>query len=396
MSDRRNYLDNAAATRLDERVLEAMKPYFFENYAVATSEFAYSEGIEARETLDKVRGDLSSALGAGHEEFIFTSGSTESSNIALKGVALALGKKKGMHMVVSKIEDFSVLHCARALEKQGLQITYLNVDGDGFVDLDQLRDSITGSTILVSIQHANQEIGTIQDIEKIVSICKEKNVLFHTDATHTFARVPLNVKEIPVDLISVSAHTIHGPKGIGGLYIREKTPIVKWMDGGFQEFDLRAGMENIPGAVGFARAVELVTPEETRMLQEMRDRIIERMLAEIPHTTLNGHRWKRLPQNANITFHFVEGESITLHLDMHGFAVSTGSACFSRSLESSHVMMGIGGDHERAHGSIRFTFGRYNTMKDVDEIVPQLAEIVQELRKISPLGKDINKKEGQR
>jgi len=396
MSDRRIYLDNAAATRLDERVLEAMKPYFFENYAVATSEFAYSEGIEARETLDKVRADLSSSLGAGHEEFIFTSGSTESSNIALKGVALALGKKKGMHMVVSKIEDFSVLHCARALEKQGFQITYLNVDGDGFTDLDQLRDSITGSTILVSIQHANQEIGTVQDIETIVGICKEKNVLFHTDATHTFTRVPLNVKEIPVDLISVSAHTIHGPKGIGGLYIRENTPIVKWMDGGFQEFDLRAGMENIPGAVGFAKAVKLVTPEETLMLQEMRDRIIDRMLAEIPHTTLNGHRWKRLPQNANITFHFVEGESITLHLDMHGFAVSTGSACFSRSLESSHVMMGIGGDHERAHGSIRFTFGRYNTMKDVDEIVTVLSEIVQELRKISPLGKDTNKKEGQR
>ena len=396
MSDRRIYLDNAAATRLDERVLEAMNPYFFENYAVATSEFAYSEGIEARETLDKVRGDLSSALGAGHEEFIFTSGSTESSNIALKGVALALGKKKGTHMVVSKIEDFSVLHCARALEKQGFQITYLNVDGDGFADLDQLRDSITEKTILVSIQHANQEIGTVQDIETIVSICKEKNVLFHTDATHTFTRVPLNVKEIALDLISVSAHTIHGPKGIGGLYIRGNTPIVKWMDGGFQEFDLRAGMENIPGAVGFAKAVELVTPEETRMLQEMRDRIIDRMLAEIPHTTLNGHRWKRLPQNANITFHFVEGESITLHLDMHGFAVSTGSACFSRSLESSHVMMGIGGDHERAHGSIRFTFGRYNTMKDVDEIVTVLSEIVQELRKISPLGKDINKKEGQR
>ena len=396
MSDRRKYLDNAAATRLDERVLEAMKPYFFENYAVATSEFAYSEGIEAREALDKVRGDLSSALGAEQEEFIFTSGSTESSNIALKGAALALGKKKGAHLVVSKIEDFSVLHCARALEKQGFQVTYLNVDGDGFADLDQLRDSITDKTILVSIQHANQEIGTVQDIETISHICKEKNVLFHTDATHTFTRVPLDVKKIPLDMISVSAHTIHGPKGIGGLYIRKNTPIVKWMDGGFQEFDLRAGIENIPGAVGFARAVELVTPEETRILQEMRDRIIDRMLAEIPHTTLNGHRRQRIPQNANITFHFVEGESITLHLDMHGFAVSTGSACFSRSLESSHVVMGIGGDHERAHGSIRFTFGRYNTMKDVDEIVPQLAEIVQELRKISPLGKDINKKENQR
>jgi cysteine desulfurase len=388
MQSRRVYLDNAAATRVDERVLEAMEPYFFENYAVATSEFAYSEGIEARETLDKVRNDLGTSLGANQEEFIFTSGSTESSNFALKGIALALGKKKGTHIMVSKIEDFSVLHCARALEKQGFQITYLNVDSDGFVDLDQLKDSITDNTILVSIQHANQEMGTIQDIESIGRICRGKEVLFHTDATHTFTRVPLNVKEIPVDLITVSAHTIHGPKGIGGLYIRKGTPIVKWMDGGFQEFDLRAGLENIPGAVGFAKAVELVTPEETRMLQAMRDHIIDRMLAEIPNTTLNGHRWKRLPQNANITFHFVEGESITLHLDMHGFAVSTGSACFSRSLESSHVIMGIGGDHERAHGSIRFTFGRYNTMSEVDDIVGTLAEIVKELRIISPLGKE--------
>ena len=394
MFGRRIYLDNAAATRLDERVLEAMKPYFFDNYAVATSEFAYSEGIDARETLDKVRGVLTTSLGANPEELIFTSGSTESSNFALKGVALALGKKKGTHVVVSKIEDFPVLHCARALEKQGFHITYLNVDGHGFIDLDQLRDSITDKTILVSIQHANQEIGTIQNIESIGRVCREKEVLFHTDATHTFARVPLNIKEVPVDLVTVSAHTIHGPKGIGGLYIRKGTPIVKWMDGGFQEFDLRAGMENIPGAVGFAKAVELITPEETQRLQAMRERLIDRMLAEIPHTTLNGHRVKRLPQNANVTFHFVEGESITLHLDMHGFAVSTGSACFSRSLESSHVIMGIGGDHERAHGSIRFTFGRYNTIEEVDDIVVTLTEIVKELRKISPLGKETNKKEG--
>jgi len=256
------------------------------------------------------------------------------------------------------------------------------------VDLDQLRDSITDETILVSIQHANQEIGTIQDIETIARICKEKGVLFHTDATHTFTRVPLDVGKIPVDLVTVAAHTIHGPKGIGGLYIRKGTPIAKLMDGGFQEFNLRAGVENIPGAVGFAKAVELVTPEETQRLKEMRDRLIERVLAEIPNTTLNGHRWKRLPQNANITFHFVEGESITLHLDMRGFAVSTGSACFSRSLEASHVILGIGGDHERAHGSVRFTFGRYNTMEDVDAVVDNIAEVVEMLRKISPLSKD--------
>ena len=385
---RQVYLDNSAATRLDERVLEAMKPYFFDKYAVATSEFAYSQGIEAREVLDGARESLAVAIGAAPEEFIFTSGSTESSNIALKGVALALGNRKGKHMIVSKIEDFPVLNSARALEKQGFQVTYLDVDSDGFVDVDKLRDSITNETILASIQHANQEIGTIQDIESIGRICREKGVLFHTDATHTFPRVPLDVRRIPVDLITVSAHTIHGPRGTGGLYVRQGTRIAKWVDGGFQEFDLRAGLENIPGAVGFAKAMELVTTQETEQLQAMRDRVIAHILAKIPDTTLNGHRWKRLPQNANISFHFIEGESITLHLDMHGFAVSTGSACFSRSLEGSHVIFGIGGDHERAHGSIRFTFGRYNTMADADDVVRTLAEVVPELRSISPLGKE--------
>ena len=385
---KRIYFDNSAATRLDERVLDAMKPYFFEKYAVATSEFAYSEGIDAREALDDLRSALATSLGANSEEFIFTSGNTESSNIALKGVALALSKKKGTHIITSQIEDFPVLHSARALEKQGFQVTYLKVDSDGFVDLDQLRDALTDKTILVSIQHANQEIGTVQDINNIGHICKERSALFHTDATHTFTRIPLDVRQLPVDLVTVSSHTIHGPKGIGGLYIRKGTPITKWMDGGFQEFDIRPGLENIPGAAGFAKAVELVTSDETQRLQAMRDRIIDRLLTEIPNTTLNGHRLKRLPQNANITFHFVEGESITLHLDMHGYAVSTGSACFSRSLESSHVIMGIGGDHERAHGSIRFTFGRYNTMSEVDDIVGTLGDIVKELRKISPLGKE--------
>ena len=388
MEQRYIYLDNAAATRLDERVLEAMRPYFFDTYAVATSEFGYSPGIEAREALGKARETIANAIGASPEEFVFTSGSTESSNMALKGAAMALGEKKGKHIIVSKIEDFPVLHSARALEKQGFQVTYLDVDSDGLVGLDQLRDSITGETILVSIQHANQEIGTLQDIEAIAQICKERGVLFHTDATHTFTRVPLDVSKVPVDLVTVSAHTIHGPKSIGGLYVRKGTPIAKWMDGGFQEFDRRAGLENISGAAGFARAVELVTPEENEQLRTMRDRLIDRVLAEVPHTTLNGHRWQRLPQNANITFHFVEGESITLHLDMRGFAVSTGSACFSRSLEASHVILGIGGDHERAHGSVRFSLGRYNTMEDVEAVVDAVAEVVESLRAISPLGKE--------
>jgi cysteine desulfurase len=397
MLDRRQvYMDNSATTRLDERVLEAMKPYFFDNYAVASSEFAYSQGIEAREALDSAREAIAAALGAAPGELAFTSGSTESSNMALKGVALALGDRKGKHIIVSEIEDFPVLHSARALEKQGFKVTYLDVDGDGFVNLDKLRDSITDETIVVSIQHANQEIGTIQDIASVGQVCGERGVLLHTDATHTFTRVPLDVGRIPVDLVTVSAHTIHGPRGIGGLYVRQGTRLAKWMDGGFQEFDLRAGLENIPGAVGFARAVELVTPEETKRLQSMRDRAIDRILAEIPDTTLNGHRRKRLPQNANISFHFIEGESITLHLDMHGFAVSTGSACFSRSLEGSHVIFGIGGDHERAHGSIRLTFGRYNDMEDVEAVVQTLAEVVQELRNISPLGKEPEQFEDQR
>ncbi|MBN1628092.1 MAG: cysteine desulfurase [Deltaproteobacteria bacterium] len=388
MSGRRIYLDNAASTRLDERVLETMKPYFFDTYAVATSEFAYTQGIEAREALDEARGILSKALNADPEEFIFTSGSTESSNMALKGVAQALGKKKGKHIIVSKIEDFPVLHSAQSLERQGFKVTYLNVDGDGLINIDELRDSISDETILVSIQHANQEIGTIQDIDGISNICREKGTLFHTDATHTFRRVPLDTVKLPVDLITVSAHTIHGPKGIGGLYIRKGTPIAKWMDGGFQEFDMRAGIENIPGAVGFARAARLVTYLENTRMQAMRDRMIDRILNEIPATTLNGHRQKRLPQNVNISFHYIEGESITLHLDMHGIAVSTGSACFSRSLQGSHVIYGIGGDHERAHGSIRMSLSRYNTMREADTVVKTIAEIVRELRKISPLGEE--------
>jgi cysteine desulfurase len=386
LSDNQVYMDNSAATRLDEKVLDAMKPYLFEQYAVATSEFAYSQGIEVSEALEGARTVLSGKLGGTPEEFIFTSGSTESSNIALKGMAMTA--KKGKHLVISKIEDFPVLNSAKALEKQGFTVTYLDVDGDGLINLKALEKAITDETFLVSIQHANQEIGTVQDIEAIGKICKGKGVPFHTDATHTFGRVPIDVKRIPVDLVTVSAHTIHGPKGIGGLYVRKGTKLGKWMDGGFQEFDLRAGLENIPGAIGFARAIELITDEETENLREMRNHIIDRILTEIPDVTLNGHRGKRLPQNANISFHYIEGESITLHLDMHGYAVSTGSACFSRSLEGSHVIFGIGGNHERAHGSIRFTFGRYNTMDEADGIVDRLAEIVDELRSISPLAPD--------
>lgn len=381
------YLDNAAATRLDERVLEAMEPYFFDLYAVATSQFGYSVGIDARDALDDARARIASRLGAQPEEFVFTSGSAESTNLALKGVVRALGLSDG-HVVVSAIEDFPVLHSARTLGKQGFEVTKVDVDEDGRLDLDQLHEVVTPETTMVSVQSANQEIGTLQDLDAVGKICRENDVLFHTDATQSFTRVPLDVREVPVDLVTVAAHTIHGPKGIGGLYVREGTPIQKWMDGGFQESNLRPGVENIPGAVGFAKAVELVTPDETARLQDLRDTLIEKLLA-IPHTRLNGHPVHRLPHNANISFRFVEGESLLLHLDMRGFAVSTGSACFSRSLEASHVILGIGGDHERAHGSVRFTFGRFNDEEDVDAVAAAAEEVVSELRRISPLGKDL-------
>jgi cysteine desulfurase len=388
MEQKNCYLDNSAATRMDEAVLEAMKPYLFESYSVATSEFGYSMGLEAKEAMDNARASLAGLLGAQPEEFVFTSGSTESSNLALKGAAKALEKKKGNHIIISGIEDFPVLNSAKALEKQGFAIDVLNVDSYGIIDTEQLKSLIKPETILVSVQHANQEIGTVQDIEAIGVICKEKDKLFHVDATHTFRRVPLDVRKAAVDLITVSAHTIHGPKGVGGLYVRKGTPITKILDGGFQEFNLRAGVENIPGAVGFAKAAELVTEEENERLRKMRDKIITAVTKKIPNVSLNGHPKKRIPQNANITFHLVEGESITLHLDLHGISVSTGSACFSRSLEGSHVIKAIGGDHERVHGSVRMTLGRYNTMEDVEYVTGTLEKIVKRLREISPLGKE--------
>ncbi len=381
------YLDNAAATRMDERVIEAMLPYMTEKYAVATSQFGYSLGLASKEALDGARAILAGRLGAEPEEFVFTSGSAESSNMAIKGVGMALGEKKGRHIISTAIEDFPVLHSARSLERQGFTVDHVRLDEHGRVDLEHLQELIRPDTVLVTIQAANQEIGTLQDLDAIGAICRERDVLLHSDATYSFGRVPLDVVQTPVDLVSVSAHLLHGPKGIGGLYIRKGTPLIKWMDGGFQEFNLRGGVENIADAVGFAKAVELITPKETQRLQEMRDRLMA-ILLEIPQSRVNGHPEHRLPHNANVSFRYVEGESVLLHLDLRGFAVSTGSACFSRSLEGSHVILGIGGNHERAHGSIRFTFGRYNKPEDVDQVAEALADIVVRLREISPLGKE--------
>lgn len=380
------YLDNAASTRMDERVLETMKPYFFDTYAVATSEFAYQPGIKAKEALDEARETIASKISGSSNEIIFTSGSTESSNLAVKGAAKARSDE-GKHIIISKIEDFPVLNSAKKLGKKGFDVTYLDVNEKGFVNINQLKHHITDETTLVSIQHANQEIGTVQDIKTIAKICKENDITFHTDATHTFTRIPLDVQTIPVDLVTLPAHTIHGPKGIGALFIREGTVIEKQMDGGFQEDNLRGGKQNIPGAIGFAKAVELVTKEENKRLRKLRDALMDQILANVPDTTLNGSPQQRVPQNANITFHYVEGESITLHLDMRGFAVSTGSACFSKSLEASHVLMNIEESHERAHGSVRFTFSRYNNMEDVEAVANAISEVVSKLREISPLGK---------
>lgn len=387
MLDKLIYLDNAAATRMDERVLAAMTPYFLETYAVATSQFGYSPGVEAKDALDGARATVARALNAPAESVIFTSGSTESSNMAIKGVAAALAARKGKHIITTPIEDFPVLYSARALEKQGFAVTYLLVDEYGRVDLDHLRDSIQSDTALVSVQAANQEIGTLQDVAAIGAICREKGVLLHSDATHSFPRVPLDVETVPVDLVTLTSELAHGPKGVGALYIRPGTLLTKWMDGGFQELNLRGGSENIPGAVGMATAIELVTPAETAGLQAMRDQLVE-LLLQVPDSRLNGHPVARLPHNANVSFRFVEGESVLLHLDMRGFAVSTGSACFSRSLEASHVMLGIGGDHERAHGSVRFTLGRFNEPADVEAVAQAIAEVIERLRAISPLGKD--------
>ncbi len=387
VSDRFVYLDNAATTRVDQRVVQVMLPYLTEKYAVATSQFGYSLGLESREALDAARKKLADRLGAEPTEFVFTSGDTESSNMAIKGVALGSASKGRRHIISTAIEDFPVLFSARALERQGFKVDLVRLDEHGRVDLNHLSELIRDDTLLASIQLANQEIGTLQDMRAIGELCRERGVILHSDATHAFGRVPIDVHETPVDLLSVSAHVLHGPKGVGGLYIRDGTPLIKWMDGGFQEFNMRGGVENVPGAVGFATAVDLITPEENARLKAMRDNLTERLL-QIPESRINGHPTHRVPHNANLSFRFIEGESVLLHLDMRGFAVSTGSACFSRSLEGSHVILGIGGNHERAHGSIRFTFGRYNEPEDIERVADALEDIVARLREISPLGKE--------
>jgi len=379
------YLDNAASTQAAPEVVEAMLPYFTERYAVASSQFSHTLGLEAKEALDRARATIAAKINAELEEFIFTSGGTEANNLAVKGAAYA-NRKKGNHLITSKIEHLSVLHPCRSLEREGFSVTYLNVDREGFVDLDQLKDAITDETILVSVQWINQEVGTIQDIAEIGRICRERGVLFHTDAALGLGWLPLDVQEANIDLASFSAHKLHGPKGIGGLYVRTDVKVKKLIEGGYNEFDLRAGTENIPGAVGFAKAIEIFSTEDSEYVRNLRDRLMEGLL-EIEGAELNGPRdgTRRHPGNVNVSFQFAEGEAVILHLDMKGVAVITGSACFSRALEPSHVLMAMGHTHERAHGSIRYTLSRYNTAEELDRAAEATREVVERLRQISPM-----------
>jgi len=378
------YLDNATTTALDCEVLEAMRPYFSEWYGSPTHEYGHAFGLKATEALEESREVIAESIGAEPGEIVFTSGGTESNNLAIKGLALA--NKDMQQLVTSKIEHTSVLNVVKSLEKTGrFRARYLTVDREGFVDLEQLENEINEETLLVSIQHANQEIGTIQDIKEVGRICEDMGVLFHVDAVQSFTKVPIDVKKLDIDLLSISAHKIHGPKGIGALYVREGVKLKPLMEGEHREFGLRPGTENIPGAVGFAKAIETVNDSQLEHMRRLREHLTEGLI-EIPDSRLNGPRGdKRLCNNVNITFKFVEGESVLLHLDMRGIIVTTGSACFSKTLEPSHVILALGLKHEDAHGSVRFSLSKYNTFDEMDYAVKNVKDVVEQLRVISPV-----------
>lgn len=373
------YLDNAATTKVDDKVVKEMIPYFTEKYGNASSLHNY--GNFASEALEKSRKIIAEKINAKPEEIIFTSGGTESDNLAIYGITY-LNKNKN-HLITSKIEHPAVLNTFKNLEKKGFKITYLNVDKQGYVDLEQLKNSITDKTALVSVMHANNETGTIQDIRSIGKICREKNVIFHTDAVQSFTKVSIDVKKDNIDLASFSSHKIHGPKGIGALYIKKGLNIVKMMQGGEHEFNIRPGTENISGAVGFAKAVSLMNEKEIKKMERLRNNLISEILKKIPDSSLNGSKEKRLCNNVNISFKGVEGETIGTYLDMKGVAVSTGSACASKSLNPSHVLIAMGLDIEKAHGSIRMTLSKFTTEKEINYVLEILPEIVKKARRIS-------------
>lgn len=385
MTSKRIYLDNAAATQVDPLVVETMMPYFTETYAVASSQFSHTPGILAKEGLETARKQIADKLNVSPEEIIFTSGGTESNNLAIKGVAWS--NKSKNHMITSSIENKSILDSLRWLEKEGFRITKLPVDSKGFIDLETLKSSIDDKTSLVTIQHANQEVGTLQNIEEIAKICKDRNVLFHTDAQLSFTFADLDLSRIPADLVSLSSNKIHGPKGVGALFVRNGTPIQGWTHGGYNENNLRGGTENISGIAGFGKASELSQNKDIAHLRKLQESLLTSLKLSITGVDVNGpeNLDARLPNNVNVSFRGIEGESVVLHLDMKGISVITGSACFSRSLEPSHVMMSMGFSHERAHGSIRFTFSRFNTEEEIQRTVKACQEIVENLRRISPI-----------
>lgn len=384
---RKIYLDHAATTPLKEEVLEAMLPYLKDIYGNPSS--LHSFGREARKALDEARERVALALGAAPEEIIFTSGGTEANNLAIQGVARALGSGGKKHIITSAVEHHAVLDTVNYLGKNGFEVTFLPVDQYGMVDPDDVAESITDRTILVTIMAANNEIGTIEPFEEIGQICREKGVYFHTDAVQAIGHIPFNLKEQPVDMLSLSAHKFYGPKGVGALYVRKKTKIKQLLFGGAQEKKLRPGTENLAGIVGLGKAIELAVSDmvsKTRHLKALRDRLIKGLL-EIEDVRLNGHPEKRLPGNVNVSVQYIEGESLLLGLDLKGIAASSGSACTSGSLDPSHVLMAIGLDHQTAHGSLRLSLGYDNTPEEIDYTIEAVKEVVERLRKMSSIYK---------
>jgi len=384
------YLDSGATTAVDPEVVKAMLPFLTEKFGNASS--SHFKGQEAKMALNEARHIIAKSIGAKDEEIIFTSGGTESNNLAIKGVAFA-NKDKGNHIITTKIEHDCILNACRWLETQGFKVTYLDVDEEGFVKPEDLERAITPQTILVSIIHGNNEIGTIQDLERLGAICRKHGVYFHTDACQSYTKTELNVKKQNLDLVTLNSHKIHGPKGVGALYVRKGVRITPLMHGGGHEFGLRAGTENIAGIVGFAKAVQLASnPKHIEHMTKLRDKLINGALERIPDVRLNGPRGnKRLCNNVNFSFKYIEGEAIGGYLDAKGICSSTGSACSSPKLEPSHVLLAIGLKPEEAHGSLRLTLSRFTTEEEIDKLLEVLPGIVEKLRKMSPLVKFIKK-----
>ena len=386
------YMDYAATTYVKPEVLEEMLPYFTEKFGNPSSFYGISR--ETKMAIDKARGQVAKALNADLNEIYFTGGGSEADNWAIKGVCSAY-KNKGNHIITTKIEHHAVLHTCEYLEKLGFEVTYLDVDEEGFINLEDLKNAITDKTILVSIMFANNEIGTIEPIKEIGKICRERKVLFHTDAVQAVGNVKIDVKDMNIDLLSLAGHKIYGPKGIGALYVRKGVRIHNLIHGGGQERNRRAGTENIAGVVGLGKAIELATEnleEHAKKMTVLRDQLIDGLL-KIPYTRLNGPRGdKRLPGNVNVSFEFIEGESILLSLDFEGVCASSGSACTSGSLDPSHVLLAIGLPHQKAHGSLRLTLGDNSTQEDVDYVLEVVPPIIERLRKMSPLWTDFIKK----